>query len=136
MRHITISLLFFSFMYLPLHAQETPENWHLLDKTADGVPGISLKKAYALLKANNKTSTPVIVAVLDSGLDIEHEDIQPVLWTNSKEIEGNAIDDDNNGYVDDIHGWNFIGGKNGESLEAETLELTRLYKAMNHAVNN
>ena len=115
-------------MYLPLHAQETPENWHLLDKTADGVPGISLEKAYALLKANNKTSTPVIVAVLDSGLDIEHEDIQPVLWVNSKEVEGNAIDDDNNGYVDDIHGWNFIGGKNGESLEAETLELTRLYK--------
>lgn len=109
-------------------SQETPKNWHLLDKNDDGIPGISLQKAYKLLKENKKESTTVIVAVLDSGLDINHEDIKPILWKNSKEEEGNNLDDDGNGYIDDINGWNFIGGKDGRSLEAETLELTRFYR--------
>lgn len=54
-------------------------------------------------------SSSVIVAVLDTGLDMEHEDIKANLWTNTKEIAGNGIDDDKNGYIDDIHGWDFIG---------------------------
>ena len=120
-----VLVIFFS---LQIISQETPKDWHLLDKNDDGFPGISLQKAYKLLKENKKQSTPVIVAVLDSGLDIYHEDIQPILWKNPKEAENNNIDDDGNGYVDDIHGWNFIGGKDGKSVEAETLELTRFYK--------
>jgi subtilisin family serine protease len=113
---------------LQIISQETPKNWHLLDKNDDGIPGISLQKAYKLLKENQKKSTVVIVAVLDSGLDINHEDIQLVLWKNMKEKDGNNIDDDGNGYTDDVNGWKFIGGKDGKSLEAETLELTRFYK--------
>ena len=124
----TVSILFLSGIAIQLFSQETPKDWHLLDKENDNIPGISLEKAYQLLKENNKTSSPVLVAVLDSGLDINHEDIAPVLWKNPKEIEGNNQDDDGNGYTDDVHGWNFIGGKNGESVEAETLELTRLYR--------
>ncbi|THD66617.1 peptidase S8 [Robertkochia marina] len=130
MRNIVLPLLSFGLVSLQFYAQDTPENWHLLDKEQDNVPGISLQKAYNLLEENNRPSTPVIVAVLDSGLDIEHEDIQGVLWTNPGEIAGNGIDDDQNGYIDDIHGWNFIGGSDGESLEAETLELTRIYRKL------
>ncbi len=122
---IFLSLLIIS---TKIFSQETPRNWHLLDQKKDNFPGISLKKAYKLLKKSKISSTPIIVAVLDSGLDINHEDINPVLWTNTKEIEDNNIDDDNNGYIDDLHGWNFIGGKDGKSIEAETLEITRLYK--------
>ncbi len=121
-------IIFLSIINLT-HAQETtPKDWHLLDEAKDNYPGISLKKAYDLLKSNNKQSSPVIVAVLDSGLDINHEDIRPILWKNTKEIAGNNLDDDGNGYIDDVHGWNFIGGQNGESVEAETLESTRFYR--------
>ena len=69
----------------------------------------------------------MIVAVIDSGIDTLHEDLKPILWTNPKEIPGNGIDDDGNGYIDDIHGWNFLGGKDGKSVDHETLELTREY---------
>jgi len=130
MKNTIVPFLFFSLLSAQFFAQETPENWHLLDKKDNDIPGISLEKAYDLLKKNNKKSSLTVVAVLDSGLDIDHEDIQPILWTNAKEVEGNDKDDDGNGYVDDVHGWNFIGGQNGESLEAETLELTRLYKKL------
>jgi len=74
-----------------------------------------------------KKSTPVIVAVLDGGVDLNHEDLKRIIWNNKKEIDGNGVDDDKNGYVDDLHGWNFLGGKSG-SVEFETLELTRLVR--------
>ena len=69
----------------------------------------------------------IIVAVLDSGVDIEHPDLRPNIWTNEDEIPGNKIDDDQNGYIDDIHGWNFIGGPDGSSVLYESLEVTREY---------
>ncbi|WP_113654386.1 S8 family peptidase [Pedobacter namyangjuensis] len=107
-------------------AQERKANWQNLDLKTDSVFGISTEKAYKeLLKG--KKSTPVIVAVLDGGVDINHEDLKRVIWTNKKEIAGNGVDDDKNGYIDDVHGWNFIGGKDG-SVEFETLELTRLVR--------
>lgn len=88
--------------------------------------GMSTDLAYKKLLAG-KTSTTVVVAVIDSGVDIEHEDLQGKIWTNTDEIPGNGIDDDNNGYIDDIHGWNFLGNADGENLEHEQLEMTRLY---------
>ena len=111
-----------------LSAQDVPKNWHLLDAKENGFPGISLEKAYDYLDKEGRQPTPVIIAVLDSGLDIAHEDIAPVLWANSDEVANNAKDDDGNGYVDDINGWNFIGNKAGESLDGATLGITRLYK--------
>lgn len=103
-----------------------PRNWHLLSYEKDSVYGIGADRAYKeLLKG--KKSTPVVVAVIDSGIDTTHEDLRSVLWTNPKEIPGNGIDDDGNGYVDDIHGWNFLGGKDGRSIKEDSDEATREY---------
>ncbi|MGV6845228.1 MAG: S8 family peptidase [Lutibacter sp.] len=98
-------------------------NWAHADLVTDSIPGMSVHKAYQFLEG--KKATPVIVAVIDSGIDINHEDLKDNLWTNPKEIPGNGIDDDHNGYVDDVHGWNFLGG-NGVAAP-EQLEITRIY---------
>ena len=98
------------------------QRWSHLDLVNDTIPGMSVDKAYAeLLKG--KKGVKVIVGVVDSGVDIDHEDLKPVIWTNSKEVAGNGIDDDKNGYIDDIHGWNFLGESNKENLE-----MTRIVK--------
>ena len=113
-------------------AQQTPkapENWFNLDPDANQVYGVSTEKTYKELLAGRKSKT-VIVGVIDSGVDYNHEDLKDVMWTNEKEIPGNNIDDDKNGYIDDIHGWNFIGGKDGKNVEKETLELTRAYGSL------
>ncbi len=96
------------------------QRWSHLDIVKDTVPGMSVDRAYAEL-LNEKKSKPVIVAILDSGIDIEHEDLKNVLWTNTKEIANNGIDDDKNGYIDDIHGWNFLGNITKENLEYERI---------------
>ncbi len=96
------------------------QRWSHLDIVKDTIPGMSVDRAYAELLAE-KTATPVIVAILDSGVDIEHEDLKNVLWTNTKEIANNGIDDDKNGFVDDIHGWNFLGNITKENLEYERI---------------
>ena len=92
------------------------DNWQHLDLAKDTIPGMSVDKAYSEI-IKNKKGTKVIVAVLDSGIDIDHEDLDGVIWTNKKEIPNNGKDDDNNGYVDDIHGWNFVGDGYDEQLE-------------------
>jgi subtilisin family serine protease len=101
------------------------KTWYQEDSATDFVDGISLDKAYDFLKG--KKSVPVIVAVIDSGVDTTHEDLKKVLWTNKKEIPGNGIDDDHNGYVDDVHGWNFLGNKNGDNLSKASDERSRVY---------
>ena len=92
------------------------KNWGHADLVSDTIPGISVDKAYSELIGNKKGKT-VIVAVLDSGMDLNHEDLDDVLWTNKGEKAGNGKDDDNNGYVDDIHGYNFLGESYNEQLE-------------------
>ena len=94
-------------------------NWYNGEGT-----GMQTDNAYQLLK--NKKPKAVIVAVIDSGVDIEHEDLQGKIWTNEKEIPKNGIDDDKNGYIDDVHGWNFLGNKRGQNLDAARLEKTRI----------
>ncbi len=106
---------------------ELPKGWHLLDKEKDGFFGISLEKAYEFVREKNLKSKTVLVAVIDSGVDTLHEDLKDILWTNPKEIPGNGIDDDHNGYVDDIHGWNFIGGKDGTNVKDDSEEEGRVY---------
>lgn len=90
--------------------------WAHLDLAKDTIPGMSVNKAYSDIIKNKKGKT-VIVAVIDSGTDIDHEDLDDVIWTNKKEIPNNGKDDDNNGYIDDIHGWNFVGDGYDEQLE-------------------
>jgi subtilisin family serine protease len=104
-----------------------PKNWHQLDKATTGYYGISLDKAYAFVKSKKLKSKTVLVAVIDSGVDTTQEDIKPVLWINPKEIPGNGIDDDKNGHIDDIHGWNFIGGKDGRNVKSDSYEAARVY---------
>ncbi len=84
-------------------------------------------EAYEFVKSKNIKGKTVVVAVIDSGIDTLHEDLKPVLWVNPKEIPGNGIDDDKNGYVDDVHGWNFIGGKDGRNLKQDSYEGARVY---------
>ncbi|MBX2942469.1 MAG: S8 family peptidase [Cyclobacteriaceae bacterium] len=102
-----------------------PKGWHLKDPETDQVQGISAEKAYQTLLKNQPSRT-VIVAIIDSGIDIDHEDLDSVIWTNDGEIPDNGIDDDNNGYIDDVHGWNFIGGNEG-NVNQDTDEFTRAY---------
>lgn len=92
------------------------KTWGAADLVADTIPGMSVTKTYNEL-IKNKKGQKTIVAVIDSGIDIEHEDLKNVIWNNEDEIPGNGIDDDNNGYVDDIHGWNFLGDIVGENME-------------------
>lgn len=104
----------------PLKVSELTENekqtWGHKDLVNDTIPGMSVEKTYDELIKNRKGSK-VIVAVIDSGIDIDHEDLRGVIWTNKKEIPNNGKDDDGNGYVDDIHGWNFLGDAYNEQLE-------------------
>ena len=107
-----------------------PKNWHLLDESKNGFPGISLDKAYSFVQSKNIKSKKIIVAVIDSGIDTLHEDLKPILWKNPGEIPGNKIDDDKNGYIDDIYGWNFIGGKDGRNVKTDSYEGARVYHAL------
>jgi len=111
-----------------------PKDWFLRDPEIDHFQGVSAEKAYSIL-LKGKPSRTVLVAVIDSGIDVEHEDLKDVIWTNEDEIPGNGIDDDKNGYVDDIHGWNFIGGKNG-NVDEDTYEVTREYARLKPLYEN
>lgn len=114
-----------SFVMVASYAQEDLERWFHKD-ASEGYMGVSADRTYKELLKGKKSSS-VIVAIIDSGVDIEHEDLKDIIWVNAGEIPGNNIDDDKNGYVDDVHGWNFIGGPNGQNVDQETMEVTRLY---------
>ncbi len=106
-----------------------PENWWHLDYERDRIFGMSADRAYRELLTGRTPQRTVVVAIIDSGVDIHHPDLAGNLWVNEGEIPGNGIDDDGNGYVDDVHGWNFIGGPDGRHVEQDTYEVTRLYAA-------
>lgn len=106
---------------------EPADDWWLLDAVQDRVPGTSARRARAELLAGREPGREVVVAILDSGIDIEHEDLRDVIWVNEDEIPGNNRDDDGNGYVDDVHGWSFLGGPDGRNVNQDTYEVTRLF---------
>lgn len=95
---------------------------------SEGIYGVGAEKAYELLK--DRKPTKVVVAILDSGVDTDHEDLKDNIWVNEDEIAGNGVDDDKNGYVDDVNGWNFLGNANGENLNQANLEITRIYRKL------
>ncbi|WP_158797411.1 S8 family serine peptidase [Pedobacter sp. L105] len=122
--------LFSFFSFCNGYAQKSTndlKNWQNMDLATDRVYGISMEKAYSKL-LNGKKSVPVIVAVIDGGIDINHEDLKSVIFFNPKELPGNSKDDDANGYVDDINGWNFIGSSKG-SFQYDNIDLVRLLRA-------
>lgn len=113
------------------------EGWHLKDKEKDGYYGISLDKAYDFLKSTNRKPTTVTVGVVDSGIDTAHVDLKNMLWCNTKEIRGNGRDDDKNGYVDDMHGWNFLGNaKNTRNVTTDSYEMGRVYWGLKDRFEN
>src|SRR5690606_2360072 len=107
--------------------REAPRDWQRLDWERDSVVGIGSERAISELLAGQQPRRTVLVAVIDGGIDTAHVSLRPNLWSNQKEIAGNSKDDDGNGYVDDLHGWNFIGGADGRDVEHDTQEVTRLY---------
>ena len=125
---IKLSLSIFAFGITNLmYAQDVDKdvlNWYNGKGT-----GMQTEKAYKKLK-KRETKT-VIVAIIDSGIDIEHKDLEGKIWTNTDEIPGNGIDDDNNGYIDDVHGWNFLGNASGENANDMRLERTRMLAELN-----
>ncbi|MCC7440809.1 MAG: S8 family peptidase [Bdellovibrionales bacterium] len=110
------------------------KNWFTKDSATDGVEGVRAELAYSQSVAGAPQGEPVIVAVLDSGVDAEHEDIKNIMWVNPGEIAGNGLDDDSNGFIDDIHGWNFLGSRDASgaivNVDALTLEMTRELRRM------
>jgi cell wall-associated protease len=125
-------ILFQALIALSLHlfAQNAVSNlngWHIKNFGTDGYYGISLEQAYKFLADKKIKSTPVIVAVLDSGVDTLHEDLTSILWVNPGEVPGNGIDDDKNGYIDDVHGWNFLGNPDGRNVNSTSSEWIRVY---------
>ena len=121
-----VSLATISFAQKSESAEPENLNWYLKDPKADGIYGTGATKAYEMLNAAGKKSTTVIVAVIDSGVETDHPDLKDVIWVNEDEIPANGIDDDNNGYIDDVNGWSFLGGAT-EDIGKEALELARMY---------
>lgn len=109
-------------------------DWQHSDALQGKVQGISSQAAYDSM--SGREPEDIVVAVIDSGVDIAHEDLQGQIWINEDEVPDNGIDDDANGYVDDIYGWNFLGGAEGENVAYETKEITRIYRKYREQFEN
>ncbi len=110
-------------------AQNSPidQQWQHADFGTNNIVGTSAAKALQDFSPASGSFAPIVVAIIDSGTETDHPDLTTRLWTNKGEIAGNGIDDDKNGYIDDIHGWSFLGGKNGD-VEKDNMEFIRVYK--------
>lgn len=137
-----IVLLFLSLGMIPSYSQSRGVttidslpvkylNWYNRSPSQDKIQGAATDQAYRELLNDKSPRKKVVVAVIDGGVDICHPELEGKIWTNKKEIAGNGLDDDNNGYVDDIHGWNFIGNSKGEHLLYENMEYVRIFKKLN-----
>jgi len=122
-------LLLFPILSFGQTKDTPPANWFNLDYERDGVMGISTEKAYEQL-LNGKKSTTVVVAVIDGGVDVNHEDLKDIIWINEKDSAATGTDEDGNGYINDRYGWNFIGNPNGENVHYDNLEVTRLVREL------
>lgn len=131
MKNIVLIFSCFTITSIGIAQDKPAQDWfHKSSETQ----GINVDKAYAEL-LEGKTAEYIIVAVIDNGVDTKHEDLQSVMWINKDEIPNNGIDDDNNGYIDDIHGWNFIGGET-EDVGVDNLEITRVYSLLHSKFEN
>jgi subtilisin family serine protease len=127
-KSILLPIVFFLVSTFNTFSQKAPINWYLKHPKKDKVYGVGAEEAYKLL--NGRTPKEVIVAVIDSGVETDHPDLKESIWVNKNEIPENGIDDDKNGYVDDIHGWSFIGGPGGD-IDGEAMEIARMYQKEN-----
>ena len=136
MKKFLLSISVAMFIGVASFAQETTalplpkvdqKYWQHESLEESGVYGVNTQKAIQFLESKKRKPSQLIVGVLDSGVEVTHADLKDIVWINAKEIAGNGKDDDKNGYIDDVHGWNFIGGKDGKNVDGDTLELTRLF---------
>ncbi len=104
---------------------DAPNDWFFQSDRMGGFPGADVPSTTMRVPQRS-----VVVAIIDSGTDVAHEDLQGRLWTNAGEVAGNGVDDDGNGYADDVHGWNFIGGADGRNVNYESLEVVRLFREL------
>lgn len=102
------------------------KNWYHQSYEKTGIYGVGTTDAIEFLKSKGLKPSPIIVGVIDSGVQIDHPDLKNNIWNNPKEIANNGKDDDGNGYADDVHGWDFIGGKDGKDVDHDTMESTRI----------
>ena len=121
-----LNLLLMALAFAATATAQEP-GWLHKDLKTDSIFGISANRAYKELLKGKKPKQ-VIVAVIDAGADYKHEDLKDVIWKNKKEVAGNGKDDDKNGYVDDVFGWNFLGSAKG-SVMFDNMEIARLVKA-------
>jgi len=133
-RFFNVLVIFLVTVTIITGQNQTPNDWYY-GSPGEGFNGISMRKAYSEFLKDKKTKT-VVVAVIDSGIDIEHEDLAENIWVNPGEIPGNGMDDDKNGYVDDVHGWNFIGGPDGKNVGPDSYEATRVYANLKYKYEN
>ncbi len=117
----------------PAGPTEAPPAWQRLDAARDGINGTGVDRALAELLADRRPTRRVVVAVIDGGIDTLHAQLAPVIWRNEREVAGNGIDDDRNGYVDDVRGWSMIPKLPGDTGRFDTMELTRLHAACSGA---
>jgi subtilisin family serine protease len=130
-------VLFFVFYFIVFITWgQRNQNWHWKDFEKDSLHGVSLQKAYQRLSTYAIIPSPIIVAVIDGGIDTNQLDLKKLLWNNPKEIPNNKIDDDQNGYLDDVHGWNFLGGKDGRNINKTDAEKTRIYHQLKNKFEN
>ncbi len=132
LKKLLLAGIYLCFFYASRAQHPSNHDWHFKDPSTDSIYGIALNKAYQFLQSKQKKGRPVIVAILDSGIDTTHEDLRNNLWRNRREIPGNGIDDDKNGYVDDVFGWNFLGGKDGKNMLKASSEKARIFHRYKH----
>ncbi len=137
-----LSIMLFSFVFLlnltsnaqdnagkPLDSLNAKKlNWYNLDPETDKIQGVSVEKVYNELVKTSQAKKKIVVAVIDGGVDIHHEDLEGKIWHNKGEMPKNGIDDDKNGFIDDVHGWNFIGNSKGDNLNGENYEFVRIVR--------
>ncbi len=121
-----LSASIFIFLIAVSSSAQQSGDWFNLDPEVNDQYGISVYEAFK--KYPGLELQPVTVAVIDGGLDVFHPDLEGRLWINEGEVADNGVDDDGNGYVDDVHGWNFLGNASGENIRFDNLEITRLYR--------
>ena len=131
MKKVLIAAAFlasFSFAFAQDKMQDNDlKTWYHKDFSTTNVYGVNTDNAYKFLESKGLKPRTIVVGVLDSGVEVDHPGLINNMWKNPNEIPNNGIDDDKNGYVDDIYGWNFIGGKTAD-VDADNLEVTRMVK--------
>ncbi len=101
--------------------------WYHKDFASSKVYGVNTDNAYKYLESKGLKPKSVVVAVLDSGVEVDHPGLKNNMWKNPNEIPNNGKDDDGNGYIDDVHGWNFMGSAKGD-IDVDNMEVTRVVK--------